>query len=269
MLVGYVNGGTGVLNVNSGNVSIEDCFVGYNAGSTGIINVLGGSVAFPATLHIGENGYGEFNQSASDITARKIYIGRYATGDGVWKISGGSLTASAFISITSNQSSFEVVGTGATKIETDRIAVGAAGVLAVDLGAAGSTVIQVVGNKTIDPNGYEGAVLSGALQVDTLAGYTGTVGSTYDILVSDTYIDANGLTIVNLDMDHTFTYSVVTVGADKVLRLTEVEGICGDSSHPYPVGDISGPSGAKDCRVNFYDIAAIAEHWLECTIDCP
>lgn len=36
--------------------------------------------------------------------------------------------------------------------------------------------------------------------------------------------------------------------------------ICGDWSHLYPVGDLN-----KDCKVNFKDIAILAEYWLEDT----
>jgi len=36
--------------------------------------------------------------------------------------------------------------------------------------------------------------------------------------------------------------------------------VCGDADHPYPVGDLN-----HDCRVDFLDLAILAEHWLECT----
>jgi len=36
--------------------------------------------------------------------------------------------------------------------------------------------------------------------------------------------------------------------------------VCGDAAHPYLTGDLS-----LDCRVNFKDIAIVADHWLECT----
>ena len=36
--------------------------------------------------------------------------------------------------------------------------------------------------------------------------------------------------------------------------------ICGDADHPYPVGDLN-----HDCRVDFLDLAILAEHWLEST----
>jgi hypothetical protein len=33
---------------------------------------------------------------------------------------------------------------------------------------------------------------------------------------------------------------------------------CGDTSHPYPIGDLS-----RDCRADFVDLAILAAHWLE------
>jgi hypothetical protein len=39
---------------------------------------------------------------------------------------------------------------------------------------------------------------------------------------------------------------------------------CGDYKHPFPVGDLT-----EDCRVNLLDFAALSEHWLVCTWDCP
>ena len=39
---------------------------------------------------------------------------------------------------------------------------------------------------------------------------------------------------------------------------------CGDAEHPYPVGDLN-----HDCHIDFFDIAIVAAHWLECTtIEC-
>ncbi len=38
---------------------------------------------------------------------------------------------------------------------------------------------------------------------------------------------------------------------------------CGDAGHPFPPGDITGPDGIRDCRVDFFDFAVMAAHWLE------
>jgi len=40
----------------------------------------------------------------------------------------------------------------------------------------------------------------------------------------------------------------------------EFQSVCGDPDHPYPPGDLN-----QDCRVNFLDIAVIANNWLACT----
>ena len=42
-------------------------------------------------------------------------------------------------------------------------------------------------------------------------------------------------------------------------------GYCGDDAHPIPIGDFN-----LDCRVNFFDFAIFALHWLKCTRpECP
>ncbi|MHB9071407.1 MAG: hypothetical protein ACYC54_13700 [Sedimentisphaerales bacterium] len=38
--------------------------------------------------------------------------------------------------------------------------------------------------------------------------------------------------------------------------------ICGDADNQYPVGDITGPLGVPDCRVDFRDLALMAANWL-------
>ena len=48
-------------------------------------------------------------------------------------------------------------------------------------------------------------------------------------------------------------------------QLTELDelsdrAVCGDSTHPYPVGDLN-----HDCRVNLFDMSLLAEHWCQCT----
>jgi len=46
-----------------------------------------------------------------------------------------------------------------------------------------------------------------------------------------------------------------------ILSATRYEPIaCGDAEHPYPIGDLN-----KDCEVNFFDIAILSLHWLDCS----
>jgi hypothetical protein len=42
-------------------------------------------------------------------------------------------------------------------------------------------------------------------------------------------------------------------------------------SYPYPIGDLSGPNGVPDYRVNMFDLAVLGDHWCECKdpAGCP
>lgn len=56
---------------------------------------------------------------------------------------------------------------------------------------------------------------------------------------------------------------------DYRLRVLSPEPRCGDLDHAYPLGDISGPGGEKDCAVNLHDLAAMASTWMQCTTPNP
>jgi hypothetical protein len=58
-------------------------------------------------------------------------------------------------------------------------------------------------------------------------------------------------------------------GGNYRLRVLSPEPRCGDLDHPYPLGDVSGPNGEKDCVVNIHDLAAMASTWLKCTNPNP
>lgn len=54
---------------------------------------------------------------------------------------------------------------------------------------------------------------------------------------------------------------------------SEVLPPCGDPGTVYFRGDISGPAGVRDCRVDMYDLAVMIQNWLSCTdpnpTNCP
>jgi hypothetical protein len=55
--------------------------------------------------------------------------------------------------------------------------------------------------------------------------------------------------------------TTVFMDTDKTVTAVFVDGRqCGDECHPYPQGDVN-----KDCKVNFLDVAIMANTWLECT----
>jgi hypothetical protein len=68
-------------------------------------------------------------------------------------------------------------------------------------------------------------------------------GDTYENLEAVKLVDAHG------------TETGWTLGAVRYVPTA-----CGDSLHPYPIGDLN-----LDCQVNFLDVAIMGLHWLECT----
>jgi hypothetical protein len=55
--------------------------------------------------------------------------------------------------------------------------------------------------------------------------------------------------------------TTIVMDTDKTVEAVFVDGrSCGDECYPYPDGDLN-----HDCRVNFLDIAVIANTWLVCT----
>jgi hypothetical protein len=62
----------------------------------------------------------------------------------------------------------------------------------------------------------------------------------------------------NYDMD---TYTILVDN----ITVAAYNPYCGDGTHAWLTGDVSGPNGKPDCYVNFYDFAKIAQGWLKCT----
>jgi len=91
--------------------------------------------------------------------------------------------------------------------------------------------------------------------------------------VLDTVVDISASRFVDCPDVYVFDYwdgdvadpcsaeTTITMDTDKTVTAVFVDGReCGDECHPYPEGDVN-----KDCRVNFFDIAVVANTWLECT----
>jgi len=52
------------------------------------------------------------------------------------------------------------------------------------------------------------------------------------------------------------------VPGDVTVNITDNEPYCGMPGTPYQTADISGPTGQRDCYVDLYDLAKLAEDWL-------
>lgn len=95
------------------------------------------------------------------------------------------------------------------------------------------------------------------------------------VLVASTV--SNGSNIVNstrlLIIANRATSSYIALnGLIDEVRITNVPYLystypteCGESGTVYLPGDISGPAGIRDCRVNIYDLKAMVFNWMDCT----
>jgi len=86
-----------------------------------------------------------------------------------------------------------------------------------------------------------------------------------DLEVGDTF-NVNSFGIFTGHMtDYPDTGATQPALDDVEITISGGYAVCGDSLHPYPAGDITGPEGDPDCRVDMLDFAVIGSSWLECT----
>lgn len=206
---------------------------------------------------VGYHGTAYFNQTGGSVNSGTIKIGGQSDGyQSVYTISGGSVNASL---LRCYYGTFKISGTGPAGITAKSVQLYSTGKLAVELGASGCTRINV---SSVEGDQYTTVSLNGTIEVSTLPGYTGTIGSSYDILWSASApIDTYRLRITDDSSTHDFKYAVVDGAANgyaggQVLRLIETTGHCGDAAHAYPPGDIDW-----NCRVDFNDFVLLAENW--------
>ncbi|MHC4642311.1 MAG: GLUG motif-containing protein [Planctomycetota bacterium] len=135
-------------------------------------------------------------------------------------------------------------------------------------------------------NNYEGTIsqcyssgqVTGGSDADDLGGLVGygefysSINNCYwDIETSGLLESAGGLGLTTFLMQLAATYTHTGWDFETIWNIKDtqtypyfqwqdIHGVCGDMVHPYPPGDVN-----KDCMVNFYDIAIVAGHWLECT----
>ena len=230
-LPGWSAGDVGTVNVTAGTLNITDAIyfrVGANNGA-GTLNVSGGTVqaADRLTFGYGSGSAGDMVLSSGAVNVKRVIMAYNNTSTSSVEISGGSFDAgsdgSGYISLESGTATLSVQGSAST-VSTARFAIKAAEGHSLTLGldAGGVTTIDVTGDKGAG-DAYEGADLADlAIVVNELSGFNGTVGSTYDIIDSATYITTNGLTVTSNIAGLDFEPSIVTVGNDEVLRLTAI-----------------------------------------------
>ncbi len=188
--------------------------LGYYAASTATMNLRGGLLRFTGGLfYVGMAGHGSLYQSGGTNENTELIIANQAGLGGLYSISGGTLTASKYISLHSADAVFEVDGSGADSIEAGAI-LAPAGTLRFKLDEDGSTLVRAVGGY--DDRGIE---LSGAtVEVETLAGFSGEIGDTYDLMWSANGFTADGMVFTNLGSVN-FGWDIVPENGGETMRL--------------------------------------------------
>ncbi len=230
-LVGWSAGDIGTVNLTAGTLSMTDAIyfrIGADKGS-GVLNMSGGTLnaSDRLTLGYGAGTAGDMVLSGGSVNLGRVIMAYNNTSTSSLEISGGVFDAgssgSGYLSLENGTATLSINGSAST-IGTARLAIKAAEAHVLNLGldAGGVTTINVTGDKGAGDT-YEGADLADlAIVVDELAGFNGTVGSTYDIISSATYISTNGLSVTSNITGLDFEPSIVSVGNNEVLRLTVI-----------------------------------------------
>ena len=228
--VGSNNGSEGVVNLSGGTFEKSHSghmYIGEDAGSVGTVNISGGLLDISdAIISVGRNGVGTINQTGGDIDAGWLITGN-GTGSGDYAVSGGSVDVDRYIRILGAGSTMTVSGSDADHIRANRFLL-EDNTLNINLDETGSTLIEADG--VIDGgNGYYNAYINGTWNIDTLAGFDGTVGSVYDLMwTAEDFLNTEDLNLVNVGATE-FEWSIVdnvasdgTAGTGKMLQVTVI-----------------------------------------------
>jgi fibronectin-binding autotransporter adhesin len=275
-VIGYTNANTNsTLNMSGGTLAASgNMYLGYYwpagattaTATTGNFNLSGGTVNITGSVYDGRSGNGHITVSGGSFNAGGMFLSLYYNSStqpqaSSLTISGGSFILANQLSTYSEGDVITVSGSDATKISVGHLVIRSSATLAIELDAGGVTPIEV-GDTTGQVD-----IQNITFKVSTLPDYVGGIGTTYDVLKTTTgKIDISGATLVQeTGAKHTFSYAVVDDGnGGQILRLTEIQGTCGDALHPIVDGDLN-----EDCVVDYLDVKEIANSWLDCSFDCP
>lgn len=231
--IGRVTSGTGAANVTVQNGAL------LNIGASGI------RIGNPAT---GGTTTARLTINGTVVSAGLVVIAQQAAGStstGILTLQGGSLTATALQKGTGT-ATFDWAG-GALSVATTNLAtmantgtgnlaVGGAGTVgtfglqtgtttAYTQGADASMSLDFASDASFDTIGIGlgtalNMSLDGTISLNLLAGYTPTMGATFDVITATSI--ANNTFVLGGNGASYFTYEIVDLGANDVLRLTAV-----------------------------------------------
>jgi len=206
--------GTGVFNLNDGQVQAQNLRVGYQGNGDGTFNMDGGQLTINDDATIGDNSQGEFTQTDGSFSVvDDLLIGNHTGVVGRYTTSGGSVTAEDLVVGPSGQGYVSVLGSAATITVTDDFSQNDLSTLRAAIHNEGISRVNVAGSATIS---------SGAmLDVDIWGGVLfAAPGATYEIMRTATAGNISGAyTVVDVEPIWTVIQDGTVVAATVVPTL--------------------------------------------------
>jgi len=236
-------GNSGVVNQQSGDVSVNSLLIAQSGSSAGVYNLSSGTFYVETTSEIGRDGNAEFVQTGgiAELFEPKIAVGASSTG--VYRLLGGTLNlAFSPISFGAGQGSFDFQGgelRAATSVQFSLVNAGGAispGELAGETTIEGDyTVtsvdaalnIELESLASFDKLTVSGSVdLDGVLNVSLLNNFTPSLGNTFTVLtgasLSGTFAQTNFPSLgAGLGWDVIYDGDSVAI---KIIEQTDVPG---------------------------------------------
>jgi fibronectin-binding autotransporter adhesin len=194
---GFYVGGEGenaVVILNGGSISNFDSYIGFGNGSTGMVNMNSGNWTNGENFRVGYYGNGTLNLIGGSISNVNGVIGRYGASNGVANVSGGTWSSSGTLRIgyeasgTLNLTGGNVIVSSGTGNVTIGVDTGSSGILNIGngstvgtlqaarvIGGAGTAIVNF--NHTVASHTFS-PILSGNLLVNKLgSGTTALTGN--------------------------------------------------------------------------------------------
>jgi outer membrane autotransporter protein len=122
------------VNLNGGSISSFHGRIGYGNGSTGTVNINSGNWTNGDNLRVGYYGNGTLNLTGGNITNADGFIGRYSGSNGVANVSGGTWSSSGNLTI-----GFNATATGTLNLTGGNVVVGSGNItIARETGSTGT-----------------------------------------------------------------------------------------------------------------------------------